>query len=70
MAATSNKVISSNSKFEMIKRLDTVLVELRRYRADISRHKWRSDVQERMAVIDCIETLIKAHLYSSMPIDK
>jgi len=54
----------------MIKRLDTVLVELRRYRSDISRHKWRADVQERMAVIDCIETLIKAHLYPAMPIDK
>ena len=54
----------------MIKRLDNVLEELRRYRADISRHKWRSDVQERMAVLDCIETLIKAHLYTSMPIDK
>ena len=51
----------------MIKRLDNVLTELRRYRADISRHKWRADVQERMAVIDCIETLIKHHLYSSMP---
>ena len=54
----------------MIKRLDNVLEELRRYRSDISRHKWRSDVQERMAVVDCIETLIKAHLYASMPIDK
>ena len=54
----------------MIKRLDTVLLELRHYRSDISRHKWRADVQERMAVIDCIETLIKVHLYPSMPIDK
>ena len=54
----------------MIKRLDTVLHELRHYRSDISRHKWRADVQERIAVIDCIETLIKAHLYPSMPIDK
>ena len=54
----------------MIKRLDTVVVELRRYRADISRHKWRADVQERMAVLDCIETLIRAHLYPSLPIDK
>ena len=54
----------------MIKRLDTAIAELRRYRADISRHKWRADVQERMAVLDCIETLIKAHLYPSMPIDK
>ena len=51
----------------MIKRLDNVLTELRRYRSDISRHKWRADVQERMATIDCIETLIKHHLYSSMP---
>ena len=55
---------------QMIKRLDTVMHELRHYRSDISRHKWRSDVQERLAVIDCIETLIKTHLYPSMPIDK
>ena len=54
----------------MIKRLDTVMHELRCYRSDISRHKWRADVQERIAVIDCIETLIQAHLYPSMPIDK
>ena len=54
----------------MIKRLDTVISELRHYRAEIGRHKWRADVQERMAVIDCIETLIKAHLYPAMPIDK
>ena len=53
----------------MIKRLDNALYELRHYRSEISRHKWRADVQERMAVIDCIETLIKSHLYPLMPLE-
>ena len=52
----------------MIKRLDNAIHELRHYRAESSRHKWRADVQERMAVIDCIETLIKLHLYPLMPL--
>lgn len=51
----------------MIERLDNALTELRHYRSDISRHQWRADVQGRMAVIDCIETLIAQHLYSSLP---
>ena len=52
---------------QMIKRLDNAITELRRYRADISRHRWRTDVQERIATLDIIETIIKNHLYSTMP---
>ena len=51
----------------MIKRLDTILTELRRYRADISRHKWRADVQQRIAHLDAIENHIKVFLYPAMP---
>ena len=43
--------------------------EVRRYRADIAVTNGVL-MFKRMAVIDCIETLIKAHLYPAMPIDK
>ena len=49
----------------MIKRLDNAITELRHYRAELDRNRWRSDVQARIATVDNIELLIKS-IYPSM----
>lgn len=54
----------------MIKRLDNAITELRHYRSDLQRNKWRTDVQERITTIDIIEQLIKERLYPLMPDDQ
>ena len=49
----------------MIKRLDNAITELRHYRAELDRNRWRSDIQSRIATIDNIEILIRS-IYPSM----
>ena len=49
----------------MIKRLDNAITELRHYRAELDRNRWRSDIQMRITTIDNIELLIKS-IYPSM----
>ena len=49
----------------MIKRLDNAITELRHYRAELDRKRWRSDVQARLNTIDNIEILIRS-IYPTM----
>ncbi len=49
----------------MIKRLDNAMTELRHYRAELDRNRWRSDIQSRIATIDNIELLIRS-IYPTM----
>ena len=49
----------------MIKRLDNAVTELRHYRAELDRNRWRSDIQSRITTIDNIELLIRS-IYPTM----
>ena len=51
----------------MIKRLDNAITELRHYRAELDRNRWRSDVQARITTLANIELLIRS-IYPRMEV--